>query len=255
MSESGAVEAAVSALRAFVRDATHQGLEKLPPERELAVRFGVSRSIIRRALSVLELDRLIERRLGRSGGTYIVEVAQAAPIPPTLFDAHPRKLERDLNAIKGIPQMLREQGFTADTRVLSESIEPASLGISEALQLEEGAPVVSLLRLRLADGQPLSLERMYLDAMTFPGLLDHSPIGSLYHLIESAYGVRVAGTFEQIELVEANRQVAELLDVKPWAPLIALRRISRQEDGTPIEASVDLFRPELTRLTVHTTLG
>jgi GntR family transcriptional regulator len=210
--------------------------------------------MIRRALGVLESDGAVVRTQGRAGGTFITAVTESAPVPPTLFDAHARKLERDLNAIKGIPQMLAEQGFEPTTRVLSEAVEPAPAGVAAALELAPGNLVVSLLRLRLADGRPLSLERMYLDAERFPDLLRHSPIGSLYQLLQTEYGVTVAAAQEQIEVVEASRQVAVLLDVKPRAPMLALRRVSRREDGTPVEASIDLFRAEFTRLIVRTVV-
>ncbi|MFT4280324.1 GntR family transcriptional regulator [Microbacterium sp.] len=246
---------AVDALRAMVDASVKQGLEKLPAERELADRLTVSRNMVRRGLEILEGEGLIARSQGRGGGAFITAVTESAPVSPTLFDAHERKLERDLNAIKGIPQMLAEQGFVATTRVLSESVESASNGIATALGLRDGAPVISLLRLRLADGKPLSLERMFLDAELFPDLLDHSPIGSLYALLQSQYGVTVATAEEQVEVVEVSRQVARLLDLKPWSPVLALRRVSRRDDGTPVEASIDLFRPELTRLIVRTVVG
>lgn len=245
----------VEALHAMLDVAVTQGLEKLPAERELAERLAVSRSMLRRALDVLEGDGSIVRSKGRGGGAFITAVTDSAPVPPTLFDVQERKLERDLNAIKGIPQMLAEQGYESTTRVLSASEEPASNGIATALRLAPGARVISLLRLRLADGRPLSLERMFLDAERFPDLLDHSPIGSLYVLLHTEYGVTVATAEEQVEVVEASRQVARLLDLKPWAPVLALRRVSRREDGTPVEASIDLFRPELTRLIVRTVVG
>jgi GntR family transcriptional regulator len=245
----------VDALQTMLGVAVSQGLEKLPSERELADRLDVSRNMLRRALEVLEAEHVIVRAPGRGGGAFITAVTESAPVPPALFDVQSRKLERDLNAIKGIPQMLAEQGFASTTRVLAESTEPASAGIATALRMAPGAPVISLLRLRLADGEPLSLERMFLDAQRFPDLLTHSPIDSLYALLHAEYGVTVATAEEQVELVEASRQVARLLDIKPWAPLLALRRVSRRDDGTPVEASIDLFRPELTRLIVRTVVG
>ncbi|MFI8632980.1 GntR family transcriptional regulator [Microbacterium sp. NPDC077663] len=246
---------AAQALQALIDNAVTQGLEKLPAERELADQLGVSRNMVRRALEILENEGAVVRSQGRSGGAFITAVTESAPVSSTLFDAHERKLERDLNAIKGIPQMLAEQGFEASTRVLSESVEDASPGIARALGLTAGAPVISLLRLRLADGRPLSLERMFLDADVFPDLLTYSPIGSLYALLATHYGVTVTTAEEHVEVVQASRQVADLLDVKPWAPVLALRRVSRRADGSPVEASIDLFRPELTRLIVRTVVG
>jgi DNA-binding FadR family transcriptional regulator len=46
--------------------------EPFPPERELAKMFGVGRLTIQQALRLLEADRLIESRRGRSGGTFVI---------------------------------------------------------------------------------------------------------------------------------------------------------------------------------------
>ena len=43
---------------------------------------------------------------------------------------------------------------------------------AEALGLEEGELVLELLRVRLADERPISLERARFPAARFPGLLD-----------------------------------------------------------------------------------
>lgn len=50
---------------------------KLPTERALAEQLGVSRNVIRRALSVMEIEGRVVRKVG--SGTYLVEQAGAAP--------------------------------------------------------------------------------------------------------------------------------------------------------------------------------
>ncbi len=245
------LERVTTDLNNLIGEFAAQGADKLLPERELAVRLGVSRSVLRRALATAETEGRIFRVLGRAGGAFISQTAESAPIPSVLFDVASRKVERDLNHVKGVPQMLTEQGFTVSTKVVSEHIEPAPARIAELLGLVEGDNVISLLRLRYADDEPLSLERMYLDPDRFPGLLDHSPIRSLYDLIERHYGTTIASSDETIDCISSERQVSVLLGVKPGTPLLALRRVSYDADDTPIEASVDLFRTDRTRLRVH----
>ncbi|GAB3078111.1 GntR family transcriptional regulator [Corynebacterium aquatimens] len=45
--------------------------DKLPSERELVVEFGVARMTVRHALDILQSEGIIERRRGRSGGTFV----------------------------------------------------------------------------------------------------------------------------------------------------------------------------------------
>lgn len=56
-------------LRAFITGGGFHHNDRLPPERELSARFGVTRAQMRKALADLEADGLIWRHVGR--GTFI----------------------------------------------------------------------------------------------------------------------------------------------------------------------------------------
>lgn len=60
-----------SLLEQMIVDGSIQHEERLPPERELAQRLGVSRTSLREALHELELKGLVDRRPGR--GTVVVD--------------------------------------------------------------------------------------------------------------------------------------------------------------------------------------
>jgi GntR family transcriptional regulator, transcriptional repressor for pyruvate dehydrogenase complex len=54
--------------------------DKLPPERELAQLFGVSRNTMREALRALELSGLVEMKLGATGGAFVLEGSSNAVV-------------------------------------------------------------------------------------------------------------------------------------------------------------------------------
>ncbi len=114
--------------------------------------------------------------------------------------------------------------------------------------MERGSLVI--LRLRLANSVPLSLEQMTLPAARFPDLLDRS-LNSLYEMFERDYGVTLAAVDETINISLASASVAQLLKVTIGTPLFDIDRISRDESGVPVELSHDLFNATLTTLT-HT---
>lgn len=210
---------------------------QLPPEREFAEHLGVSRNTLRHALDELAMAGVLRRERGRSGGTFVT---------------HP-KLERDLNPIDGLPALLQRQGFTTGTRVLSTRLVTADPGAQLALNVSGSALLVNIVRLRLADGRPISLDNASFPVERFPDLLEHSLGGSLYELLEKQYGVRAAQAQEELEIVAATEEEAELLGIAASAPLMSISRTTLDESGQPFEYSHDLFRGDRTRIRVCST--
>jgi GntR family transcriptional regulator len=125
--------------------------------------------------------------------------------------------------------------------------------VARALEIPPGAPVYDILRLRLADGEPISLEHAMLPAERLPGLLDEPLGGSLMELLAERYGVEPAEAVERIEVTRAARDEARVLGTSPGAPLISVERVASTADGRPFEFSLDLFRGDRTRMVVKTS--
>jgi GntR family transcriptional regulator len=220
----------------LIRTGALQPGAKLGGERDLARALGVSRSTVRQALASMERAGVVRRIPGRGGGTFV---------------GHP-KVDRDLSRIVGVPALLRRQGMTAGTRVVSTALVRADEATGAALRLPADAYVLDVVRIRLADGIPLSLEHARLPAHRFPGLLELPLGGSLYELLETHYGVRPDEAVEHIEVVQASRDEAAILDVAAAAPLLSITRTTCTAGGEPFEHSHDLFRADRTTITVHT---
>lgn len=206
--------------------------ERLGAERDLALQLGVSRSTLRTALGWLENEGVVRRIPGRSGGTFIA----------------PAKLERDLSRIVGVPELLRQQGFTAGTTIIELSLRACSKDEARLFSLQESDHVFDLTRLRFADGSPLSLERAVLRSDMFPGLPERALVGSLYELLEREYGTLPVKANERIEVIPATPDMAAVLHIGAGEPLLAITRTTQDQAGNVFESSFDLFRADRTRI-------
>ena len=210
--------------------------ERLAPERDLATQLGVSRSTVRQALAALEAAGDVRRVPGRGGGTFV----------------RGRKMERDLSRVVGVPALLRAQGMTSGSRILSTGMVAADEETAAALGLSSNSYVVDVVRIRLADGRPISLEHVRLPADRFPKLLELPLGGSLYDLLAEHYDTAPGEAEERIEVSTASADEALILDTDEGAPLLSIRRTTRDTDGVVFEYSHDLFRADRTTITVRT---
>jgi len=70
----------VEQIRALIREGRWAPGDQIPPERELAERFRVSRTSVREALRALEMQGVIDSRQG--GGTFVRTADTEALVPP-----------------------------------------------------------------------------------------------------------------------------------------------------------------------------
>lgn len=237
--ELGPLGPAVIAVRGRLRREIDAGElapgQRLGAEREIAQRLGVSRSTVRAALADMERSGSIRRVRGRAGGIFVAE----------------RKVERDLTSLAGLPAYLRRQGFQSDARVISTATIAADEEVAAALGIIPAELVHEVVRVRLADQEPISLERAAFPANLFPGLLDHSLSGSLYELLETQYGLIAGNAEERIEVVAAGVAESRLLGVARGASLVSIARTTWSADGVAFEHSRDLFRGDRVRIVVR----
>ncbi len=197
--------------------AMHPG-DRVPSERELSDRFGMSRMTARQALLELVREGLLYREQGR--GTFV---------------AH-HKINQGLLGVTSFTEDMLARGIAPASVGLEQMLELASPEARERLQLDLGATVVRLLRLRLGDNRPMALEEAILPADLVPGLEKVSLNGtfSLYAYLRER-GILFKHAHQTLEAVLADAAQADPLGVKAGAPLLLLERISFDGDGRPLE--------------------
>lgn len=192
--------------------------DMLPTEGELLEQHRVSRSTVRQALDMLVNEGLIYRQRGR--GTFV---------------AHP-PVEQGLSRIISFTEDMIQRGLKPQTEVLASGLIPAPENIAKALQVEPGEELAHLERLRLADGEPMSVEESYLVHRYCPGVLEQDYAQNpLRVALEKKYGIRLVYARQSIRAISAPRSLAEKLSIQPNGAVLYIERVSFSEQGLPIE--------------------
>ena len=190
--------------------------DQLPPERELADRYGCSLITVRRALGDLARERRIERARGR--GTFVSR--RRSTSTSTARCRSPRR--SSTWATTRHPRRDRKDRPRGGRR------SPTRWGSPSA------PPVVHVERLRMADGEPLLLEQVFLPEARFPGLLASDlERGSLYELLARRYDTAVVRAREALEPIALPDARGTAPGVEPHRPALLIEGLAFDRAGKP----------------------
>ncbi len=203
-------------LRQAITEGTLKPGDRLDNELDLTERLGVSRPTVRQAVQRLVEQGLVVRRRGL--GTVVVA-------PRILRSVALTSLYDDLSV----------SGRRPATKVLDVAEIKADDELAAILSLPAGTAVLSVERLRLADGTPLALMHNYLPA----GLLKTEPADALakaglYELLRGQ-GVQLQAGEQVIGARKASGHEAKLLDAPRGATVLTMTRTTYDQAGRPVE--------------------
>lgn len=208
--------------------------QPVPSERVLSSDFDVSRMTARQAIATLEREGYVYRYGSR--GTFVSE---------------PRIELR----IGSFSDEVSRRGGRPGARVLhTETLEPSGL-VQEALGLGSGSRADYVQRLRLVDDEPLALENTYLPSDLCPGLLAMDLTGSIWAVLDSAFGIRATRSSARIEAVGLDPFEAAQLDAIVGDPAVLLTRLTFDQDGRPFELARDIYRGDRAEFAVDAELS
>jgi GntR family transcriptional regulator len=131
---------------------------------------------------------------------------------------------------------MRQRGFTPGTKILSAGLVPAPSQIAKALGIEEGQELARIERLRLADGEPMSIEESFLVHSLCAGILEGDYASTpLREALVQRYNVRWSHARQTIRAVQVPDNMVKTLSVEPGSPLLFLERVSYSQDNIPVE--------------------
>jgi len=220
-----AYSAVASGLRKRILDGRIQPGEQLPTERELCDLYRTSRITVRRALQILEEERLVSRRQG--SGTFVSpRLARSIPIVSMDFFG---------SVVRHAPELKR--------RLLEWGWRPAGTGAAEALGLEAGDKLLFASRVDVLDGKPVAFDTVYIRECHARnlGARELRDVDFLDRWGESS-GVRLSYCRQTVEAVAAKAETARVLGIRPGDPVLKESDVVFTPDDEPAGLFVSRYR-------------
>jgi GntR family transcriptional regulator len=187
--------------------------DRLPTQRDLAREYGVTVMTVRQALQLLEQEELVVMRHGL--GTFVA----------------PTRIRYAMGNLRSLAQEVAAQGLELKTTVIRRGLDDPHPRVAELLQLDPGAPVYAVERLRSIGRDPIVYQYSWLrDPLDGADLNDVS----LYDYLQDERAVEIAHAQEWIRAVALAPHEAGLLQEEPGAAALLSERLTLSADGEPI---------------------
>lgn len=216
-------------LESRVSSGTYSPNQKLPSEYDLADEFGVSRLTVRRAIETLVERQVLVKAPGR--GTYVMKRID--------------KVESGRGGLQGFTEAARFYGRPTWTEVLEythlDQVPTEVIG-SLASSPDDHPQVDKLVRRRLWDKDPMTLEHLYLRRELLEGRTEEELRGSLFHIIETR--TPIAYSHQRVEAIKVDRTMSKLLQVPLGDPLFKVEAITYSADARPLLLDTSYYRAD-----------
>lgn len=181
----------------------------LPPEHALEEKFNVSRTTIRKAISLLAAEGYV--RVKQGYGTEVLDILTV----------------QKLNYITSITETLRQKGYDVKTEsMFIEKIDPPD-SLMNTLNIDNSDnKVYKIQRVQTADNAPIAIMTNYIKAEYTPNLERFSnTFSSLYSFLEKQYNITFTDAVQYLSAVSASFTEAQILKIATGAPLLCSRRV------------------------------
>lgn len=220
-------------LETSIRNGVYKPGDKIMTEAEMAKEYGVSLITVRKAVGSLMEKGLVVRKQGK--GTFVTKP----------------KYSRNMKKLQSFTEMCEQMGVKPGAQVLENRLIMADKKAADRLGIEPGSNVVYISRLRLADGEPVQVEKSYFP-LKYAFLLEEDlNNGSMFECLKEKAGAKVASSEKMIELCRATAEEAALMDVKKGDYLLFVKSTAYDENGEPMYAGIQLINGDRFSLYVY----
>ena len=138
--------------------------------------------------------------------------------------------------------MIIGQGMTPGARDVRVEEMTADRKLAQRLQVDLGAPIMVVKRLRTADDIPVAYTEDFFTKEVIPdNLLRYIEESSLYSILEKNLGIELGSSALRLEPLKASKTIARALGIKPGDLLMSLQQTDTDIDKKPVLYSEEYF--------------
>lgn len=216
-----------AALRAQIEAGELPPGSLIPTEQDLVAQYGVSRTTVREALSGLVQEGLLVRQRGK--GTFVTA----------------RRFAENLGPLTGFTEEMMHRGIEVGARLLTAEAVTLSGREAELLDVPDNARAYRVVRLRLINDEPISLETAIFpfDIGLRVAQADHNKVG-YYPLLEEKYGIKLSEAEQTIGCRKGTPEEIQALGLQRGAPVLVVERVTFDVWDRRVVLSRAIFRPD-----------
>ena len=205
-------------LKAEIASGAFEKGSRLPPESEIAARFGVNRHTVRRAIAALTAEGVLRADQGR--GTFVA----AAPI------SYP------ITSRTRFSEIVSGQDKAPSGRLIGSGIEEADALLANWLKVPIGTLLIRLETLRVADGVPVMIGTSWFEQSRFPNLVaDYAETGSVTKALAKAGVSDYRRKESRVTAELVDPQDVAVLGVASGQPVLVVESLNLDADGRPMQ--------------------
>lgn len=198
----------------------------IPTEHELIAQYQVSRTTVREAVNALVAEGKLQKKQGK--GTLVCRP----------------KLEERLGKLTGFAEEMAAKGLLPGAQLIEMKEIMPPPAVKEKLLGGADDSVLYIKRLRLANDEPIAIERSYWPLYIGKLFQGEDLSTTAFYSVLERNGIRLRDADEGISASSATKRDALLLQANEHDPLLVMERVTYSTSGMPIEYTYTAYRSD-----------